>query len=328
MKAKNSLSRILPFLLLAGFLMALSAKVQAQKWKYYRHEVSAYVGATNFLGELGGSDVMDPQFYHFDLDFKATRPSFGLSYGYKLYERVNLRLNLNYAFVSGSDEFTENIYRRVRNLSFRSTIYEAGTQVEYYWLKEKTGASFRLRGIRSAFFSNISGYVFAGAGAIYFNPQAQYNGQWVDLAPLNTEGQGLPDADGNIIPDYNQYTLILNYGAGFRYHFNRQWSVSIEYSARNTFSDYIDDVSTNYYDNATLRAQYGDASADLADRNVLIENPDFDASQIEGNELTPNLSWTGTNQQRGNPASNDYYMYGVIGVHYKFLKGRSIKPRF
>lgn len=300
----------------------------AQKWKYYRHEVSAEIGGTNFLGELGGSNQLNPKFYHSDFDFRATRPSYGLGYGFKVHEKMNLRLNLILARVAGSDEYTDNIYRTVRNLSFRSSIYEGSLQYEYYWLKEKTGASYKLKGVKSSLLSNVAGYFFAGGGAIYFNPQAEYNGKWVDLAPLNTEGQGLPDKDGNIIPDYEQFTYVVLYGAGFKLFLNKQMSVSVEYGGRFTFSDYIDDVSTNYYDNNALRAAYGDVSADLADRNILIENPDFDGSSVEGNTLVPNLSWTGKDQQRGSPLSKDYYMYGTVGFHYKFLKGRSIKPRF
>jgi hypothetical protein len=300
----------------------------SQKWKYYRHEFSTEVGGTNFLGELGGSDQYNPKFYHSDFDFRATRPSFGLGYGYKIHEKMNLRVNLLLARVAGSDEYTDNIYREVRNLSFRSSIYEASVQYEYYWLKEKTGASYKLKGIKSSLLSNISGYFFAGGGGIYFNPQADYNGKWVDLPPLNTEGQGLLDNNGNIIPDYEQFTAIILAGAGFKLFLNKQMSISVEYAGRYTFTDYIDDVSTNYYDNTALRAAYGDASADLADRNILISQPDYDGSSIEGNTLVPNLSWTGKDQQRGSPLSKDYYMYGTVGFHYKFLKGRSIKPRF
>ena len=327
MRQKRSISFKHIFSLI--LLISLGFSGFSQKWKYYRHEVSAVVGGTNFLGELGGNDELTPKFYHSDFDFKATRPSFGLGYGFKIHKKMNLRLNLLYAYVSGDDQYTENIYRAVRNLSFRSTIYEGSIQYEYYWLKEKPGASYyKPKCIKSPFFSNVAGYFYAVGGGIYFNPQAQYNGSWVDLAPLNTEGQGLPDGNGGTIPDYDQYTLVAGGGAGFKYFFSKQLAISVEYGSRFTFSDYIDDVSTVYYDNTALRAAYGDASADLADRTILISNPDFDATSIEGNELIPNLSWTGTNQQRGNPASNDFYMYGTVGVHYKFLKGRSIKPRF
>jgi len=300
----------------------------AQKWKYYRHEVSGSIGATNFLGELGGSDQLNPKFYSTDYDFRATRPSFGLGYAYKIHEKMNLRLNLILARVAGDDAYTDNIYREVRNLSFRGSIYEASIQYEYYWLNAKTGASYKLKGVKSSFLSNISGYFFAGGGGIIFNSQANYNGKWVDLAPLNTEGQGLPDKDGNIIPDYKQNTIVIAGGAGFRYFLNKQMSISVEYGGRYTFSDYIDDISTNYYDNNALRAAYGDQSADLADRNILISQPDYDGSNVEGNTRVPNRSWTGKDQQRGSPLSNDYYMYGTVGFHYKFLKGRSIKPRF
>ena len=32
---------------------------------------------------------------------------------------------------------------------------------------------------------------FVGVGGFYFNPKAKYEGKWVSLQPLGTEGQGL-----------------------------------------------------------------------------------------------------------------------------------------
>ncbi|MEO8734182.1 MAG: hypothetical protein ABI373_07615, partial [Flavobacteriales bacterium] len=63
---------------------------------------------------------------------------------------------------------------------------------EFHPFIENTGHSYDLRGVQSNSRAHLGFYLFAGVGAFHFNPQAQYKGNWVDLRPLGTEGQGLP----------------------------------------------------------------------------------------------------------------------------------------
>ncbi len=70
------------------------------------------------------------------------------------------------------------------------------------------------------------------------------NGEWVDLKPLRTEGQGL-------IPGREEYKLTqlnIPMGIGVKYFLTETFHVSSEVLHRKTFTDYIDDVSTNYVD--------------------------------------------------------------------------------
>jgi hypothetical protein len=184
-------------------------------------------------------------------------------------------------------------------------IVEFSANYRYYFIKEKYGQVFKLRGAHNSFFSNLSAYASVGIGGAYFNPKAQYNGQWVALQPLSTEGQG-------IVPGrepYSRVTLIIPGAIGARYSLGRKWALSMEYGFRKTFTDYMDDVSTTYVSDALLRAEKGNAAADLA-------NPAF------------TKSWFGAGEQRGNPENQDYYMMLSVSVHYKLLKGQGFKPRF
>mgnify|MGYP001954824861 CR=1 FL=1 len=87
-------------------------------------------------------------------------------------------------------------------------------------------------------------YIFGGVGLMYFNPKGlDDSGQWVKLQPLGTEGQGL-----NGEPDkYNRVTFTIPYGIGIGKSIDRYWGINVEFTMRQTFTDYIDDVSGNYY---------------------------------------------------------------------------------
>jgi hypothetical protein len=80
-------------------------------------------------------------------------------------------------------------------------------------------------------------------------------------------------------------------------------------SCRYTFTDYIDDASTIYYDNDKLRAEKGDAAADLADPSSG-ENP----------------NWTAAGSPRGNPKNNDHYLSIFVTFTYNLNPITKKKP--
>jgi hypothetical protein len=149
-------------------------------------------------------------------------------------------------------------------------------------------------------------YAFAGAGAFYFNPKGQTaDGQWVELRPLRTEGQGLP---GGPKP-YSNYSYNVLAGAYYKFTVNKVWSVGLEFCFRKTFTDYIDDVSTRYYDPAALTAAYGPLSAQMADPSL----------GVIPSATSP--AGDGTAAQRGD-SQRDSYMSLEVTVGYIFKKKR------
>jgi hypothetical protein len=141
-----------------------------------------------------------------------------------------------------------------------------------------------------------------------FNPKGFYNGEWHELQPLRTEGQGLK---GGPEP-YKKYTLTIPVGIGFRVGISRMWRLGIEATYVKTFSDYIDDVSGVYYDPSKLQSGLA----------AHFSNP---ANQ--------NLEWFKPGDQRGDPTHKDaYYHLNIIltrNITYKEFnmnlnrKGRS-----
>ncbi len=191
-----------------------------------------------------------------------------------------------YGRISADDFNSSRSYARLRNLSFTSDIYEGSLLFEWNIL------GFNAKRLKERF----SPYVFAGVSVFNFNPRAYYQGQWVDLQPLGTEGQGTlayPERD-----PYKLTQVGIPAGAGVRYAVAEHWTLGIEFKVTKTFTDYLDDVSTTYVAQEILIAENGILAWNLSNRTGELLNTDP-------------LNWDDT-VQRGNPNSKDWFM--VLGV--------------
>ena len=128
---------------------------------------------------------------------------------------------------------------------------------------------------------------------MYFNPQAELDGDWHSLRPLTTEGQE---------EEYEAISPLGIYGIGMKYNINSNWSINGEFGNRFLFHDYLDDISTTYTNRETLRENRGDIAATLSDRSTEV-NPD-------------GLSREGF--QRGNSEIADNYLFIQVGISYTF----------
>lgn len=287
---------------IAGLCNASSVEAQyfrsSDYWKTHRSEISLGVGVTNFLGELGGRDKVGAPFI-WDLDISSTSPALSLGYRYFLLEKLSMRFNATYGVLSGNDALTDETFRQNRNLSFRSNLFEGQFCLEYHLRLEKFGHVYNLRGVQSSAPNPWGFYLFAGIGGYYYEPTASYNGKWVDLRPLGTEGQGL---EGGPEP-YELMGICVPMGAGARKALSKQVTIGFEVQYSMTFSDYLDDVSGDYYDNDAILAANGPIAAYFADPSL---------GDVPGQ--------TATGQQRGQPDNNDAYLFLKAQVQYKFFK--------
>lgn len=297
---------ILFFLLFLICLESVDAqRRRSGRWKQSRYEFVIAAGATNFLGELGGADQIGTNYFR-DLEIAMTRPVGSIGLRYKIIESVSVKGDIAYGRLKGDDRTTTELFRNNRNLHFRSPIIELGVRGEYSFTQERVGHRYTLRKVRGikGFKTNL--YFFGGIAGFYFNPRAQYNGKWYDLAPLSTEGQG-------IVPTRKKYSRVqvaIPFGLGMKYGLNRKWSIGLEYGLRKTFTDYIDDVSSTYYDKELLRQAKGDVAAELS------------------NPSTGPVGWTAANQQRGDSFDKDSYMFLKITLTYKMRTSRGGMPKF
>lgn len=312
------------FLLL---LIVLPTLASAQRWKRQRYEWIAGVGATQFLGDLGGRNQIGSDWF-FDLDAASTRYVVNLGFRYKVSQYVSVKTGLSFAEISANDKYTEEPFRNNRNLHFRSPVFEWATQAEVSWMRESIGTRYKIRRVRGRGRKGSQVYVygFAGVALLYMNPMAKYNGKWHSLKPLHTEGQ-------EFVPsrkEYSNWQFAIPFGVGMKYSIDKNSSIGLEYGLRKTFTDYMDDVSTSYvytkegerrgaYSPSVL-AQWSDVSRALADPSLNI---------APGNvEAFPGACSACPGQQRGDPSDLDSYMFLTITYQRKIRTSRRGLPKF
>lgn len=306
-----NVKKLLPILGIILFALPLVSEAQVFRgtshWKSFRQELGIGTGASNYLGELGGRDRVGSDLFY-DLEFSQTHTATSLFYRYYISEKTALRASASYAIVRGDDKTTAERFRRNRNLNFRSPIIEMALVYEVHLLQEVVGHRYNIKGakgFRNAFFDL---YLYTGLSGFYFNPKGQLGGgAWYKLRPLGTEGQGLVGG-----PDtYSTVSVAIPIGFGITKMLGKgpskgDWKVGIDLGVRKTFTDYIDDVSTTYFDNDQLRAERSDIAAELADPSLQL------------------LESTGAGLQRGDPTDKDSFVFALITVTKKMKK----RPKF
>lgn len=302
-------------MILTLLLLPFLANSQFSRRNRYRYEITGMLGATNFLGDLGGADQIGTHGFK-DLNLVLTRPALGAGIRWRLFDYVTARVNLYWAVVRGDDKLTNEEFRHNRNLNFKSNIFELSGQIEgYFYSKEQGGHLYRIKGAKGFKARNMKGYGFAGIGAFYFNPKGEKNGTWYDLRPLHTEGEGILPG----IKQYSQVSICIPLGIGFTYALDRYWSVGIEGGVRYTFTDYIDDCSTNYATD-TLKKVYGANSLNTYFADPSLHDPKV--TPVSGIEVT------GQGQQRGDATHKDAYMFLTVTVGYKVFYRKRTRSKF
>ncbi len=259
-----------------------------QNWSLNKKEIMIGFGATQFLGDLGGRDQIGTDYSLVDLDWPSTYFGGMIGYRFRFHPYWATTCSANIGMVRGDDALTNEVIRQSRNLHFKSIIIEYQQRIEAVVIaNEKIGHRYGLKGHRKKMGDhNEQLYLFTGIGVAYYNPKAQNAaGEWVALQPLSTEGQGL---DGGPAP-YKRVTPTIPFGIGFRWGLGRMYRMGIEATYVKTFTDYIDDVSTEYYDPNILASEKG---ADA----VYLSNPAVD-----------NVNWFAPGQQRGDKQKDAYF---------------------
>lgn len=236
-------------------------------------EVGAQAGTSHYFGDLNP-------------ELKINKPglSAGLLARYCFNKRIAIKAGFNYAHIAGDDALSQNEFQVRRNLSFQSHLLNGGLQLEFNFLPF-------IHGDKKEFFSP---YLFGGLSMTHYNPKADYNGSLVELRELGTEGQ-FPDET------YNLTDLAWLYGGGVKVSLSFHWSINVELALHQTFTDYLDDVSTTYPDMIDLGQRNGPTAVALSDRSVTSEGQSM-------------IGQPG--RQRGNSAVNDSYAVLSVGVTY------------
>lgn len=265
------------------------------------HEFTAGIGFAQYYGDLNVLNTTRP-FSLFTESFnpKNYKMSYLLGYRYNLRNWISFGGNLQLIYLAGYDsdvrpdqKFDDKWYRQLRNLNFHTTVNQIHADIRIEPLRTETAwdEDHWL----------ISPYASGGLGFFHFNPKTMFENEEIELQPLGTEGQGLKKYPKK----YSLTEIVIPLSLGVRvFNPERTYSIGLDFSYNFTFTDYIDDVSTNYADPA-LFSQINNPSraafiGQIANRNLYGQN------SAEYGYIT------GPGQQRGNPALKDYYLTGQL----------------
>ncbi len=252
-------------------------------------EAGIFAGVSNYQGDLA-PNIMEVSGY---------APAFGAFGRYNFTGHFAVKGHFYKGLLKGSDHNAQiSKGHRTRNLSFQTDLYEIGITAEYNFINYNIATKEHV----------TTPYVFAGISGVYFNPQAELNGQWYDLQPLGTEGQGLSGYDA----PYQQFTIGIPAGLGVKFNINEKINVGLEFGIRYTLTDYLDDVSTKYPDLKILAEEKGDFAAALSYRKL---------------EYDPNLVEDPTGMERGDSSNNDLFFFGGITLSANIGKVKDFRTR-
>lgn len=185
---------------------------------YTTWDLGVFGGESYYLGELNQTH------------FQPYNLAFGPQLRYNYDQRISLRGGVTIAEISGDDGLSSNSFQQARNFSFSSQIIEGALIGEYNFFpysaidaKAKTATPF----------------FFLGLGYTYHNPKANFNGILISTQGLQTEGVS-----------YKKNILSIPMGVGYKLRLNR-FSFELSWGIRKTYSDYLDDVSTNFLGNTS-----------------------------------------------------------------------------
>lgn len=298
----------------AAYLMPRTARAQ------YSWDVGVHVGASNYLGEMGGKEKPRRDFI-WDMKLSQTRWAFGVFGRRKINRLLSVNSGILYLRIQGADIHSTNPARVGRNLNFRNDL------IEWYLRPEFTVFQDNDLGGRGRYKSDLRLFVYVGIAAYYHNPKGQINrtGAFYALQPLTTE-----------LVDYSKIGVAIPAGIGVHMTRRRRHRIGFDFGWRTTFSDYLDDASTEYYDVSGLANPLTDA---LYDQHPYLADVDpvTDGTQVEttsGEVVTvPSQYQYGywdtdggvskpSQNKRGDPTHNDSYLTATFTYSY-VLRGQS-----
>lgn len=280
--------------LLTALLVLLTVGAFGQRGN---QEVGLQIGVANYLGDLA---VERAQFLEFQP--QAFRPAVTILYRNNFNRFASLRVHAGLCRIVGDDAWSDRAWQRDRNLSFRSNIFDVSVMLEWNWLPYGIGD------VRS---NRWTPYLGAGLGVYYFNPKAELNGEWVELQPLGTEGQGLIEYPNRT--KYSRLAFTVPLAFGVKFNVSRKLAIGVETRFMYNFHDYLDDVSTVYPDLSLYEENYIQAIADEA--RALSYRQGDEPGNVGG-------------RKRGNSDKDDQFFMYMINLSYSIGTGHVQCPTF
>lgn len=337
---KENILKILVIFLISilsysSFAQRIYTRGDASVWKGEKR-IGATLGVMTYFGDL---NPIEKQRVQINGDVKA-KLTFGGFYSYRFGDVFGGQIGYNYGRLEGDDFQAADPYdekhrhRYVRNTHFRNDIHEiylTGSLYVFPFLKE-------LLNIRNLRAMPVNPYITFGVSAFYHNPRAktpeEFGGDWVDLRPLKTEGK-----------EYETIAFAIPFGIGADLRLTRRLNLGFEIVARYTFTDYLDDVSTEYPDingfdsdlaramsNRTVEATGALTGASRTferDRLLEVLNGGVPATYItnDGQVIESFSGFGSEGDKRGEAGNSDIFVFTGFTISY-FLNPRPACPVF
>ena len=252
---------------------AFSLSTNAQQFKP-NTEIGILLGTSYYLGDLN------------TVHFNQPSPAAGLILRKNIDRRFTYKAEIMYLNIKSDERNSKDTIAKDRGLHFKSPIYEFSGQIEFNFLPYDPGNPLY----------TWTPFVYTGISLFNFNPKAEYDatGEWLDLQPLGTEGQGTSTTfNGGTREKYSLIQYAIAMGSGVKIAVNPSFNIILEYGLRKTFTDYLDDVSTTYP---------GGGLNDMTDQAIYMSDPSESHALDEG---------------RGNPEKKDWYSFAGITLSFK-----------
>lgn len=310
---------------LSVFLFLFPFDSFAQK----NYNIGLSIGGSNYFGDLGNEDF---------LQYTSIRPGATVTFrnflnnpakSGKRIRSVDLEARLSWHRI-GYDE-TEPIGNNKgfdlrnygRGLNFRSDVFGFSSNITYSFYQNKAESIYKQRAVF---------YVFTGIGVFYSDAKADlFNGD-IDINNRYfywTDGT-IRDADessgtGNEIgkdgefettlsdwktenENYSNYNIAIPYGIGLRWGISKRITLGAEFAYYYFFSDYLDDVSSEYAAAEEIQTNFPNDPGNQAIATYIIDPTGLGSSGIDNVATSP----------RGNPDYNDAYSFISFEFSYNF----------
>jgi hypothetical protein len=239
---------------------------------------SGRLGLANYEGDLKARAI--------SLSQAKLMGSIGVRYD--LSEHITARSYITLTSLYADDKKGTTAMQK-RNLNFRSKIadWELTAQYSFFSLNDRWWTP----------------YIFAGIGFYHLNPYTKdTSGKKYFLQPLSTEGEGFVAG----VKDYKLTQFSVPVGFGAEYSLNEDTRIGIEFGYRKIFTDYLDDVSNKYADQASLLNARGAKAVELAYRGNEVQAGTYPAGGIG----------------RGNPKNKDGYYYMALTYTVRYISDK------
>lgn len=242
------------------------------------------------IGVFGGVSVYNGDLTEKIFSEKTMNGVVGLTGTYEFTDHIMARAGFTYTILGAADRYNKSTDLQLRNLSFETKLFEFSLMGEYdlFSLNEK----------------RFTPYVMAGVAVFRYDPYIYYTGKVkIFLQPLSTEGQGISGYGDK----YSLTQFAIPFGGGIKYAINDKLRIGLEAHVRKTFTDYLDDVSTNYADANDLFNARGQLAVDVSYRGDEVQG---------GNPLYP-----ARGAQRGSSEAKDLYYFTGLHLTYRIADG-------